>query len=107
MQAGRLRHRIEIEQDIGVADASGQVVPNWQVWRAREPAEVIQTGGAETLRGHAIQATATHVVRVRFREGYHEKMRLLWGTRTLGVVSVRDIDGRREELWLGCEERRS
>jgi SPP1 family predicted phage head-tail adaptor len=106
MQAGRLRHRITAQEDEGTEDSAGQVIPNWQTWLANEPAEVIETGGAETLRGQAIQATASHVVRVRYRDGYHEEMRLLWGTRILGVVSVRDIDGRRRELWLGCQERR-
>jgi len=106
MQAGRLRHRIDIEQNVGQTDSAGEVIPDWQTWLANEPAEVIQTGGTESLRGHSIQATATHIVRVRFREGFHEEMRIRWGARILGVVSARDIDGRRQEIWLGCQERR-
>jgi head-tail adaptor len=104
MQAGRLRHRITIERDAGTADAAGQVIASWQTWLANEPAEVIETGGAEKLRGFTIDATASHVVRLRYRDGLHERLRCRWGARILGIVNARDIDGRGREAWLMCEE---
>lgn len=106
MRAGTLRHRITVQQDAGVEDGSGQVLESWTAWLVNEPAEVVETGGAESLRGQQIDATATHVVRVRYRAGLDERKQIVWGTRTLGIVNVRDIDGRRRELWITARERK-
>jgi SPP1 family predicted phage head-tail adaptor len=107
MQAGRLRHRIDVDQNVGTEDAAGQLIPSWEAWLENEPAEVIESGGAESLRGFAIAATATVIVRVRYRAGYEEEMRIRFGSRVFGIVNVRDIDGRSRELWLSCQERKS
>jgi len=104
MQAGRLRHRITIQADEGDEDAAGQVIADWQDWLEDEPAEVIETGGAERLYGHMIDATATHLVRVRYRSGYTAEQRIVWDGRHLYPVNVRDPDGRRRELWITCRE---
>jgi len=104
MQSGRLRHRIDFQTNAGTADAAGQVVDSWSDTYTNEPAEVIETGGAEALFGHRIDATATHVVRCRYRAGLSEEMQIVWGSRTLGIVNVRDYDGRRRELWITCRE---
>lgn len=104
MRSGTLRHRITLQQDAGTADSAGQVIENWSTWLANEPAEVIETGGSESLRGQQIDATATHVVRIRYRTGVTERLRIVWGTRVLGIVNVRDIDGRRRELWITARE---
>jgi len=103
MRAGQLRHRITIQQDTGSEDAAGQVVESWAAWLSNEPAEVIETGGAERVFGQQVDATATHVVRIRYREGVTEQMRIVWGGRLLGISNARDRDGRRRELWISCK----
>jgi len=104
MRAGTLRHRITIQQATTSPDAAGQPIATWSDWLPNEPAEVLETAGAETVRGVQVSATATHVVRVRFRDGYGEQLRIVWGTRILGVVNARDVDGRRRELWISARE---
>ena len=104
MRAGTLRHRVTFQTDAGTADAAGQVIESWGATLTNEPAEVIETGGAETVRGQQVDATATHLVRVRYRTTITEQMRIVWGTRTLGIVNVRDVDGRRRELWIAARE---
>jgi len=104
VRSGRLRHRITIKQDAGTADAAGQVVESWSAFRASVPAEVIETGGREALFGQAIDATATHMIIIRYDSSVTEQMQVTWGTRTLGIINARDKDGRRKEMWLTCRE---
>jgi len=104
MRAGTLRHRITIQTATFAPDAAHQPIPTWAAWLSNEPAEVLETAGAETVRGLQVSATATHLVRVRYRTGLTERMRIVWETRTLGILNVRDVDGRRRELWISCRE---
>lgn len=104
MRAGTLRHRITIQSATEAADAAGQLIRTWSAWLEHEPAEVLETAGAETVRGLQVSANATHLVRIRYRADVTETKRIVWGTRTLGIVNVRDVDGRRRELWISCEE---
>lgn len=103
MRAGQLRHRITAQTVTTAADAAGQPIETWADWLISEPAELIETGGAETLRGQQIDATATHLVRVRYRAAWQdsgERRRIVFGARIIGVTNVRDVDGRRRELWI-------
>jgi SPP1 family predicted phage head-tail adaptor len=104
MRSGMLRHRINLQTATQTPDAAGQLSPTWSTTYANEPAEVIETGGGEAVRGQQIDATATHLVRIRYRAGITELMRIVWGTRTLNVINARDLDGRRRELWVACKE---
>ena len=109
MQAGKLRHRIDIssnDADPNEPDEdTGQVLPDWNVLHSGVPAEVMEIGGGEPIRGDVqVQATTTHLVRIRYRSGISEEMQITWLGRTLGITLVRDADGRRRELWLECEE---
>jgi len=104
MRAGTLRHRITIQTATEAPDAAGQLIRTWSAWLSNEPAEVQETAGAETVRGLQVAAEATHLVRVRFRTGITSEHRILWGSRVLGIVNVRDVDGRRRELWISCRE---
>ncbi len=107
MQAGRLRHQVTIQQSTPSQNSDGEQVDSWAASLTKEPAEVIEVAGGETVRGIQIEATATHLVRIRFRssiaDGSAEQMRMLWvdrSNRVLGIVYCRDVDGRRRELWL-------
>lgn len=104
MRAGSLRHRITIQQATSTPDAAGQPIPTWATWLANEPAEVLQTDGAEAIRKLQVVAGATHAVRIRYRTGVLTTLRIIWEGRTLGIVGARDIDGRRRELWISCKE---
>lgn len=104
MRAGTLRHRITVQSATDAADAAGQLIRTWSAWLSNEPAEVIETTGGETIRGRQVSAEATHLVRVRYRSGYGETKRIVWGTRTLGILHVRDVDGRGRELWIQARE---
>lgn len=106
MRAGSLRHRVTLQSRTRAAASDGELIATWSAALSNEPAEVIETSGGETLRGLQVDANATHLVRTRFRPTAigDETHRFVWGSRTLNVINVRDIDGRRRELWWQCRE---
>jgi len=106
MRVGNLRHRITIEENTPTEDAAGQPIESWSTLDgfSNVPAEVMETGGSETLRGKQVSATATHVVRLRYAPGVTTEHRITWEGRTLNIEQARNPDGRRIELWLECTE---
>ena len=105
MRAGQLTERISIRQTFDKRDGAGQAVPDKDVIVAeRIAAEVLGVAGGEGLRGRQVDATTTHLLTIRYRTGINELQTVLWGERTLGIVSVLDREGRRVWLELQCKE---
>lgn len=104
MQAGKLRHRITIQHDTANPETpglDGTVTPVWTALHTNLPAEVLAVAGGETLRnGVQVQATTTHVIRLRYLANISPEMRIAWGSLTLHISHVRDLDGRRRELFV-------
>lgn len=103
MRAGQLRHRIKIERDAGT-DSNGYHVEDWQTLVDRLPAERMQTGGGEVIRGGIqVQASTTHVYRIRYRTDVTSKMRIIDGSQTINITVVRDPWGTNRELLIEGE----
>ena len=100
---GRMRQRVTIQSNTGTKGTRGQKADTWtdvkQVW-----ARVQTLTGTENQTANMQIASATHLVTIRWRSDVTEKMRFEWGTKYLGIVSIRDIDGRRQFLDLYCDE---
>lgn len=105
MQTGRLRERVTIQQESVTRDGSGEQLKSWTevatVWAAVTPG-----ASSERFLASAGQRVAevTHTVRIRYRAGITPKMRLLWETRILEIISVVDPDGRLRTTILLCSE---
>lgn len=106
MRAGKLRHRVTIQQLALTRDAFGDAVEGWATV-ATVPAEVRMPSGAERFVGQADQerATVTHRIRMRYRgdlrPGSH---RLIYDRRILDLEMAEDPDGRGRELVAICRE---
>jgi len=96
MLAGKLRHRIAVQSRAQAANAYGEIADTWAtdatVWGSIEPLT-----GEERLVGDAIQAQASHRVRLRYR-AMTPRNRLLFGTRVFEVVRVDNPGERGAEL---------
>jgi SPP1 family predicted phage head-tail adaptor len=104
MRAGKLRHRVTIQEDQGTTqDSLGQEIEDWQdvatVWAAVEPLQ-----GREFLEAKQLQAEVTTRIRIRYRSGIEPEMRVVWGSHTYDVVSVVELESRRQEIELMCRE---
>lgn len=85
LEAGRLRHRIRIEEFQQELDSHGDVYQNPQtgetrqfwaevatVWAAIEP-----VSAREFIQSQATQSAVTARIIIRYRDGLHPKMRLV------------------------------
>jgi SPP1 family predicted phage head-tail adaptor len=96
MTAGTLRERITIQaqstsgsQEWGPSLAWGDVATVWASVEAAESSEDFGQKGT---------ATATsYTVRIRYRADVTPACRLVWRGRTLDIVGVIDVGGRRRE----------
>jgi SPP1 family predicted phage head-tail adaptor len=104
MKSGKLRHIITIQQPALAADGVGEPVPTWGTFAANIYAQITPLNGAERIQGNQINATVTHNVRTRYMPGVTPKMRILYGSRTLQITNVQNIDERDRELELACVE---
>lgn len=103
MQAGRLRHRITIQQKAPTRDSFGGEVEAWTAV-ATVSASVEPLDGREFLEARQLQAEVTTRIRIRYRTGIVPQMRVVWGSHTYDVQAVIDPASRRRELQLMCKE---
>ena len=82
--------------DFGEEAEAGQVEA--KIWANIKP-----LGGSEFFRASRIDATATHLVTIRYREGMSTDKWIVWGGRRLNIISFAEV-GRREGLELTCRE---
>lgn len=105
MQAGKLSHRIKLQQMTGAGgqDSTGQPQETWtdvaEVWAAVEPIR-----GREYFAAQQVNAETTHRVRIRYLVGVTPMMRILFGARVLRIEAVINVDERNRELQLMCVE---
>lgn len=106
MRAGEMRHRVTIFRPVIQRDASGQAVEEEPTAiGSAVPAKIEAVSGGETRRGKQVDATATHLVTIRYRTGIQTTDFFLWGARRLNLVgSPLDRDGRTQWLDVQCKE---
>lgn len=105
MEAGKLRHRVTIQDKTVTQDAYGAEVITWTtvatVWAAVEP-----LAGREFLEGRALDAEVSTRIRIRYRTGLvmHPEMRVVWGSHTYDVAAVIEKRSERREIHLMGQE---
>lgn len=104
--AGRMRHRVTIRRPLRERDSHGQMVATGQhtTLSERRSAEVVSIAATEVLVGDQVRGIATHRVFTRWLSGVTNEDQVVWGDRTLNVLSARDPSGRRRLLILDCLE---
>ncbi len=103
MDIGRLYNPVTIQESTETQSASGEPTQAWvkkyDVWSS-----VQQMSGQELFQADQVTPGATHKVKMRHCEGITTKMRVLFGTRELYIVSVNNVDERDTMLILICKE---
>ena len=102
MQAGRLRHRVQIQKKGEYDGGWGSPLPEWsdwaQVWASVEPLR-----GQEFIAAQAAQSSTTVRVRMRYLPGITTEMRLVFEGRFYNIQAVIETESRRREIQLMCE----
>lgn len=104
VKAGKLRHRIAIEETTETPDSStNEPVDDWKqiksMWASIEPAQ-----GAEGFSADQVQGTVSHVITVRSVAGISNKMRVRFNDRIFGILAVLNVEERGAEGRLACME---
>lgn len=103
MRAGTMRHQITIQRATVTRDTFGAEVETWEelatVWAAVEP-----LSGRELIAAAAATADLSTRVRIRYRVGIKPTDRVVYGDRTLEILTVIDLDERHREMHLMCRE---
>jgi SPP1 family predicted phage head-tail adaptor len=105
MQAGSLRHIIDLKaRDVGT-DAYGALKNTWGREKAGVHAEVRELVGRELLTAQKIHPEISHRVTIRYLSGVSPLDRVIFEGRVLDIQVVLNPDGRRIAMELYCIER--
>jgi len=103
MRAGRLRHRLELQQSTETRDAYGGAILTWAT-------TTTVSGGIEPLSGREYfsqaqtQAEARVRIVIRYYSGIDETWRVVSGGKTYVIESVVNHDERDRMITLMCLE---
>ena len=105
MRAGRLRHKVTLQSVGSTYDAYGDLSNSWttdaSVWASISP-----VSGKEEYVAGELTGVETHSIRLRYRTGITAQNRIIFGSRTFEIVSVKDWNdykpGRSLEIF--CKE---
>lgn len=88
MKAGKLKERIVIERPSGEENENGEALPNSWVVHARPWADVLFVNGKEHVVSGAVRGSTVASMRIRYRAGIDEQMRVRYGGRLYDITAV-------------------
>jgi SPP1 family predicted phage head-tail adaptor len=104
MLAGKLRHRLTIQQPDDHVGTANEELPNYStfatVWGSVEP-----LSGSEGLQLRQMGSTASHRIKIRFHARITNDMRVAWNSRYFYIESHSNPEERNREIELLCTER--
>jgi len=109
MRAGRLRHRVVLEERTGSANAYNELPDTWATV-ATLPAAVEPLGGREFFASQQVQGNVSHRITLRYLAGVTIKHRVRWpdpatgADRIFDINAVIDRDERHRAIELMCTE---
>ena len=106
VQAGQLRHLIQIQTRASGQNASGDLSETWTTWNTVH-ARVVSAAGSEPFRGQQFAPEITHVVTIRWLDGVDPTMRIVTDDgHYLDIQSVNYAERRIDDtVILTCKER--
>jgi SPP1 family predicted phage head-tail adaptor len=106
LKAGRLRHRVDIEQPVSVQDpVSGGIVRSWAVVHEAVPAAIEPMSVREFLAAQQLQSGCSVMIIIRYLPGLHAAMRIRNGTTIYNPAGfLPDKDSNNEYLTAPCSE---
>lgn len=100
MQAGRLRHRVELQRPDGTSrnrfnEARLNYTTAAHVWAAVEPLR-----GNEYMESQKLRAELTYRIRIRYYPGVTTEWRVKFGDRLFNIQSVINVEEHNREMQL-------
>lgn len=107
MNAGALRHRVQVQTPTQTKDDTGGYTEAWATiadgdcWADVRPAS---GGFIDRIFGARVAGVTTQMVTIRYIPSVTTACRVVLGSRYLNVRGVADVDERGRWLLLACEE---
>ncbi len=103
MIAGKLNKKVTIQSAVEVQSNTGEVTTTW-VLLAVVWASVTPLVGNELYKLKSVDAKISVKIRIRYISGITTKMRILYGSRSLNILSIINIKEKNKELLIMCDE---
>ena len=107
IEAGKLRHRIQLVQPTLVQDASGGIEEDQASIFATVWASIEALAGRELYAAQQKVSDVTHKITIRYMTGITAKLNVRFGNREFQIQAVENPDERTKVLNLLCLERDS
>jgi SPP1 family predicted phage head-tail adaptor len=106
LAAGKLRHRIRIEQPAQAQDsATGAITETWATFADNIPAAIEDLSGRDYIQSAAMQSEVTTRITIRYMDGVKPNMRVVAEDATYQIrAAMKDKESRREYITLMCDE---
>ena len=106
MEAGKLRHRLQIQTATKSKGPHGGTTRTWVTDRRRS-GNVRELSGSELVEAQQVNARVTLAVDLRFDSALNTSNRFLYGARVLNIEAVLNPDGRRIATLALCREEKA
>lgn len=109
MRAGRLRHRVSLQQPATTADSFGQPSLSFSE-QATARASIEPLTGREFLDSQQTRSNVSHRVRIRAVDiptGFDTDWRVVFGSRTFEIEAIMDVMERNREYEIEVVERKT
>ena len=103
MQAGRLRHRIELQQAVESRDNTGGVTRVWSTIVTRW-GDIIPLRGQEKFDAAQTESKTTVKIRIRYHSTIDTTWRIKWGDRIYNINGIVNAGERNYMLEMDCIE---
>lgn len=106
LAAGKLRHRVRIEDLVTAQDSNGDIVQTWQNFADNVAAAIEPLSARELVQSQAVQSEVSARITIRWLPGVKATMRIVQGLTVYRIHGVLgDKDSGREYLTLPVSER--
>ncbi len=104
MNAGDLRHRVDLQAPTRVSDGMGGFTNSFTAVASSIPAAIWPVSANDVIQANATVMVVTHRIRIRYRSVLKTSWRVSWGGRYFTIVSIIDPNMKHEFLDLLCKE---
>jgi SPP1 family predicted phage head-tail adaptor len=104
MRAGLLRNRVTFQKLVAVRNEYGEDVSEWHDLAPDEMVQIIPISGDERYQSDHLDTVVGHKIRMRYRRGIDNTMRILFGDRIFDIDAVINVHEKDRELHIMCTE---
>lgn len=100
---GDLIHEINLESKATSQDSYGSSSGSWSTEITARRCKVTTNPSVEIAQGQQVQLVGSYIIGLRYDANFTEKKRVVWGSKTLNIVSV-SYDDVKFWMELICKE---